>query len=200
MTRYLAVILVLVLLVAGGLAWQRAPRDSGLPQLGLGGDFTLVEAGSGQPFRLDSQRGRVVLLSFGYTHCPDVCPMTLARYRAVLAALADVDREAANRLQPVLVTVDPARDTPEILASYVRYFSPRILGLTGSADQLADVERRFGAIVELPAAGGDGRVSHSDYLYLIDTQGRTRRLYAQDAAVSDIVREVRALLRESVAS
>ncbi len=186
-------LLGLVLLVAGMAAWHAlAPRTSDLPVLRLGGDFTL--AGSdGRSFHLADQHGRLVLLSFGFTSCPDICPLTLARYRAVLAELGP----DAARLQPVMISVDPVRDTMAKLAAYVRYFDSRILGLTGTRAQLALIERQYGAIVNVPEAGEAGEVSHSGYLYLIDDLGRVRRLYDQQASVRDIVREARDLLREA---
>lgn len=183
----------LALLVGGVAAWQAfMPRASDLPVLRLGGDFTLPGS-DGKVFRLADQRGHLVLLSFGFTSCPDVCPLTLARYRGVLAGLA----QDAARLRPVMISVDPARDTPAKLDAYVRYFDPRIVGLTGTREQLAVVERQYGAMVSVPAPGEAGEVGHSDYLYLIDDLGRVRRLYDQQATVDDIVREARGLLREA---
>lgn len=188
-----AMVLGFALMVGGVAAWQAfMPQPSSLPVLRLGGDFRLDNS-DGKPFTLSSRRGSLVLLSFGFTSCPDVCPLTLARYRAVLAAL----EQDAGRLLPVMISVDPARDTPEKLAAYVLYFDPRILGLTGSREQLARVARQYGAIVSVPEAGEEGEVSHSDYLYLIDDLGRVRRLYDQQAPVKDIVREARELLREA---
>ena len=185
--------LTLALLVGGVAAWQAfMPRASALPVLGLGGEFSLPGS-DGKAFRLADQRGRLVLLTFGYTSCPDVCPLTLARFRAVLAALGP----DAVRLQPVMISVDPDHDSPARLDAYVRYFDPRIRGLTGTREQLALVERQYGAMVSLPAPSTQGEVSHSDYLYLIDDLGRVRRLYDQQAPVQDIVREARDLLREA---
>lgn len=173
--------------VAAWNAFRAEPSD--LPVLRLGGDFELP-ASDGRIFRLQEQRGRLVLLSFGYTSCPDICPLTLARYRAVLEALG----QDADRLRPVMISVDPARDTPARLHEYVRYFDARIAGLTGTRERLAVVERQYGAVAMI---GDDGEVSHSDYLYLIDDLGRVRRLYDQQAPVTDIVREARSLLREA---
>ncbi len=186
-------VLGFALLVGAVAAWQTyLPRASELPVLRLGGDFTLTNS-DGKPFALASRRGSLVLLTFGFTSCPDVCPLTLARYRAVLAAL----QQDAARLQPIMISVDPAHDTPARLGAYVRYFDARILGLTGTREQLAKVARQYGAIVSVPAEGESGEVSHSDYLYLIDDLGRVRRLYDQQAPVEDIVREARGLLREA---
>lgn len=182
--------LAIALVVGGVAAWRAfAPMESGLPVLKLGGDFTLTDS-RGQSFTLASQRGRLVLLSFGFTHCPDVCPLTLARYRALLAELGP----DAARLQPLMVSVDPLRDTPSVLDRYVRYFDARILGLTGTPQAVAVVQRQYG-VIAMPAAGD--RVAHSDYLYLIDDLGRLRRLHDQQATVAMLAADVRALLREA---
>ncbi len=186
----LRISLVIALMVSVGLAgwaWLQRPQYSGLPVLKLGGDFALVNA-TGTPFSLADSTGRVRLLSFGFTHCPDICPMTLARYRAVLEALGN----DAAQLQPIMISVDPARDTPAVLADYVAYFSPNIIGLTGSTEAIAQVAKQYGAYVSV--SGDD--VSHSDYLYLIDRDGRVRRLFDQQAGVQAIVQEARALMIE----
>lgn len=190
-TRMLMGLALAIALVVGAVAAWRAftPTDSGLPVLRLGGDFTLTDSRA-RPFTLASQRGRLVLLSFGFTHCPDVCPLTLARYRALLAELGP----DAARLQPLMVSVDPARDTPAVLDRYVRYFDARILGLTGAPEAVAVVQRQYG-VIAMPEAGG--RVAHSDYLYLIDDLGRLRRLHDQQATVAMLAADVRALLREA---
>lgn len=189
--RMLAGLVLVIALVVGGVAAWRAfaPVESGLPVLKLGGDFGLTDS-RGQPFTLASQRGRLVLLSFGFTHCPDVCPLTLARYRALLAELGP----DAARLQPLMISVDPLRDTPAVLDRYVRHFDARILGLTGTLEAVAVVQRRYG-VIAMPGAGG--RVAHSDYLYLIDDLGRLRRLHDQQATVAMLAADVRALLREA---
>lgn len=181
--------LLLVVAVAGLLAWKLSrPEADRLPVLRVGTDFTLTTS-DGHPFRLADQQGRIVLLSFGFTSCPDICPMTMARYRAVLVALgAD-----AGALLPVMISVDPVRDLPEKLHAYVGYFDRRIVGLTGTREVLADIEHHFGAMVSV--AGDD--VSHGGYLYLIDGQGGVRRIYDQRASVAEIARAVRLLLHEA---
>ena len=168
--------------------------EASLPVLRLGGNFELQDD-TGVSRQLTEWRGRMVLLSFGFTHCPDICPMTLARYRAVLKALGD----DAGRLQPILISVDPARDSGKVLGDYVRYFDPRIVGLTGSLPALAAVERLYGAQVVLSAPGEPVSVSHSDYLYLLDDLGRVRKLFDQQASVAAIVQDIRVLQREAEA-
>lgn len=168
--------------------------EASLPVLRLGGNFELQDD-TGASRQLTEWRGRMVLLSFGFTHCPDICPMTLARYRAVLKALGD----DASRLQPILISVDPARDSGKVLGDYVRYFDPRIVGLTGSLPALAAVERLYGAQVVLSAPGEPVSVSHSDYLYLLDDLGRVRKLFDQQASVAAIVQDIRVLQHEAEA-
>ena len=168
--------------------------EASLPVLRLGGNFELQDD-TGVSRQLTEWRGRMVLLSFGFTHCPDICPMTLARYRAVLKALGD----DAGRLQPILISVDPARDSGKVLGDYVRYFDSRIVGLTGSLPALAAVERLYGAQVVLSAPGEPVSVSHSDYLYLLDDLGRVRKLFDQQASVAAIVQDIRVLQREAEA-
>ncbi|MEO6699272.1 MAG: SCO family protein [Paraperlucidibaca sp.] len=182
--------IVIALVISLGLvswAWLQRPQYSGLPVLKLGGEFSLANA-NGQPFSLSDSNGQVRLLSFGYTHCPDVCPLTLARYRAVLEALS----ADAAKLQPIMVSIDPARDTPELLQKYVSYFSPSIVGLTGTSAAIAAVAKQYGVYVSVQG----NEVSHSDYLYLIDRDGRVRRLYDQQAGVTAIVQEAKALMQE----
>ena len=188
--KKLRIAIVAALIVSVGLAawaWLQRPVYSGLPVLKLGGEFSLDNA-NGQPFALHDSSGQVRLLSFGYTHCPDICPMTLARYRAVLDALGD----DAAKLQTIMISIDPARDTADILHKYVSYFSPHIVGLTGAPEDIAAVAKQYGAYVSV---NGDD-VSHSDYLYLIDRDGRVRRLYDQQADVDAIVKEAKVLMQE----
>lgn len=190
--RRLLVMLVLVTAtgVAGIAYWQHTrPQDSGFPILRLGGDFTLT-GGDNRPFRLTDQRGQVVLLAFGFTHCPDVCPLTLARFRAVRAALGP----DAARTRMLLVTVDPTRDTPAVMGRYVRYFDPHLIGLSGAPSAIAAVARQYGVTA---LTRPDGQVAHSDYLYLIDARGRLRKLHDQQAGVDVLVADLRRLLREA---
>jgi len=194
--RVFAFSLAILVALMGAAVWAKrsfSEPQASLPVLRLGGDFELQDD-TGATRQLTEWRGKLVLLSFGFTHCPDICPMTLARYRAVLKALGD----DAGRLQPVLISVDPARDSGKVLGDYVRYFDPRIVGLTGSLSTLAAVERLYGAQVVLSAPSEPVSVSHSDYVYLLDDRGRVRKLFDQQASVAMIVEDVRSLMRESV--
>lgn len=142
----------------------------------FGNRFDLVDH-RGEARQLDDFRGKVVVLFFGFTHCPDVCPTTLAEFNAVLGQIGD---EAAQRVQVLFVTVDPERDTPEVLSSYVTAFNPGFLGLTGTPEQIADVAREFRIIYKKVEGSRPGNysVDHSAGTYIFDTQGRLR-LYAR---------------------
>lgn len=136
----------------------------------LGGDFTLTDH-HGQPRSLSAFRGKVVVLVFGYTHCPDICPSSLFTYAEALAQLGD----QAGEVQLLFVSVDPERDTPALLAQYVPAFNPTFIGLTATADETTawqQVKHRYRiAAQKVPRSDGHYTVDHSAGSYLIDRQG-----------------------------
>lgn len=137
----------------------------------FGRDFSLSDH-DGKPAKLADFRGKVVVVFFGFTHCPDVCPTTLAELSAALKLLgAD-----AQRVQVVLITVDPARDTPDVLASYVTAFDASFLGLSGTPEQISEVAREFKVIYQKVEgrAAGQYSMDHSAGSYIFDPQGRLR--------------------------
>lgn len=153
----------------------------------FGRDFELIDH-NGTMRHLADFRGKVVVMFFGFTHCPDVCPTTLAEFNSALKKLGD----ASNRVQVLFVTVDPERDTPEVLRAYVTAFNSDFLGLTGTPDQIAEVAREF-KIVYRKAPGSNPEnysVDHSAGTYILDEQGRLRLFasYGQgsEAIASDI--------------
>jgi cytochrome oxidase Cu insertion factor (SCO1/SenC/PrrC family) len=136
----------------------------------IGGPFTLVSA-NGQHVSNQTYRGKWVLIYFGYTFCPDACPTALSNISVALEKLG-LD---ASKLQPLFVTVDPQRDTREVMSDYLKSFDPRILGLTGTEDQIDIVIREFHLYVKQEKSDGDGDsylVSHSSYIYLMNPQGK----------------------------
>ncbi|WP_438345461.1 SCO family protein [Methylorubrum populi] len=137
------------------LMWNREP---------VGGPFALIDQ-DGRP-RTDADfRGRLVILTFGYTACPDVCPTDLMEISRALTLLG----EAGEEIQPVFVTLDPARDTPALLAEFVRSFHPRLIGLTGSEAairQAADAYKVF-----YRREDGQDTIEHSAFVYLMDRSG-----------------------------
>lgn len=157
----------------------------------FGRQFELVDH-TGKLRRLEDFRGKVVVMFFGFTHCPDVCPMTLVEFNAALERLG----EAAQNVQVLFVTVDPERDTPEVLGTYVTAFNTEFLGLTGTAAQIAEVAREF-RIVYRKVEGSrpdNYSVDHSAGTYIFDQQGRLR-LYARYGQGSEaIARDISRLL------
>lgn len=154
-------------------------------------DFAL-RAADGSVFRLAEARGKVVVLTFGYTRCPDVCPTILAELAQVRAAVGD----AAAHVQVVYITVDPERDSPERLATYTRVFDRSFLGLAGSAEDLQRVWKAYGVSVARRPLGDSYGLHHTAVVYVIDRRGRLRVLAPFGTAVGDLTHDVRALLRE----
>jgi protein SCO1/2 len=155
-------------------------------------DFELTTTDGG-PFRLSEQRGQIVLMFFGYTSCPDVCPMTLAEANQVLKGLGD----AGDRVRFLFITVDPERDTPEVLATYVTAFHPAIVGLTGSSEELAAVYQDYGIFIEkqvLNESAVGYIVNHTARVFLVDAEGRLRLSYAFGTPPEDILNDIRHLL------
>jgi len=147
----------------------------------------------GKPRRLEDWRGQAVVVFFGFTHCPDVCPTTLADMAQVMRQLgAD-----AERVQVVFVTVDPERDTQEALAKYVPAFDPRFLGLRGSLEATRAVAKDFKVYFEKRPGGTPGAysVDHSAQSYVIDPQGRLRLFVRHERIAEDLAPDLRALLQ-----
>ncbi len=154
-----------------------------------------LQDSSGTLRSLDEFKGKVVLVFFGYTHCPDVCPNTLAEMAGVMEKLG-VD---ADRLQVLFVTVDPDRDTPELLGRYVPAFHPSFIGLRGDKEQTAAVIKAFKLFVEkVPAKNGNGyTIDHTAGSYVFDPQGRIRLFIRHGQGVEPILWDIRALLSGS---
>lgn len=165
-------------------------------------DFALTNQ-DGQTMRLSDFRGNLVLLFFGYTHCPDVCPTTLAQFKQLRAQLG----EQANRVQFVFITVDPERDTPERLKEYLAQFDLSFIGLTGSADMLQPVYKEYGTSVEEIMASetaaahshdstpdtANTLVAHTSSVFLLDRKGQVQLIYT-GVPWQDIAADVRHLL------
>jgi protein SCO1/2 len=157
-------------------------------------DFSLPSSRDNQ-FTLSEQRGKVLVLGFGFSHCPNVCPMTLANLAQTyknLGALAD-------QVQVVYVTVDPERDTPARLREYLANFNSGFIGVTGSASELAAVRQAYGIIAkkEMHKNGGTYEVHHSSYIYLIDREGLLRALVPFGKSVDDITHDIKILLQDN---
>jgi len=148
-----------------------------------------------RPFNFAGQRGKVLLVFFGYTRCPDVCPLTLGTFKQVARRLG---RDASG-VRFVFVTVDPEQDTPPFLERYLRLFDPAFVGLTGTAEQLKPVYEFFGASfrkVPAPKSAVGYLMAHSVNTAVIDRAGRWRLNIGHDTAAADIEHDIRLLLRE----
>ncbi|MCX8085827.1 MAG: SCO family protein [Rhodocyclaceae bacterium] len=153
----------------------------------VGGDFTL--AGPAGPVSLHDFAGKLVLLQFGYTYCPDICPTSLALLSEALGRLVPVE---AARVQALFVSVDPERDDAARLAEYTAFFHPAILGLTGEPQALAEIASRYGAVFSRQAnAAGGYTIDHTALTYLIDGQGRLVASLPHATPVERLVAEIR---------
>ncbi len=152
-------------------------------------DFKLTDH-NGQPHTLSDFRGKVVVLFFGYMHCPDVCPTTMADLAQVMGKLgADADK-----VQVLFVTVDPERDTPQLLAQYVPAFHPSFLGLYGDAQRTAEVARAFNVMYQKQPTATGYNVDHSAGTFLIDPAGRVRLLSPYGQRADWLEQDIRLLL------
>jgi len=149
-----------------------------------GKDFSLTDSG-GQKRTLADFKGKVVVMFFGYTHCPDVCPTTMAELNGVLKQLGD----DAKRVQVLFVTLDPARDTPQVLAQYVPAFNPTFVGLTGDAATIDRTAKDFKVFYQkVPGSSADNyTLDHTAGSYVFDPQGRLR-LFVRNGGNTDALK------------
>lgn len=222
MRIFRAVALLLVVLLGGVWAWAWATRTPGqglaeafaariggvfgaempipaagggmvLPAgLSIGGGFALLDE-AGRGVTAADFPGKWLLIYFGYTYCPDVCPTELG----VAAAAIDTLGPQGDRVVPVFISVDPERDTPAQLADYVARFHPRLRGLTGTPEQVATVARRY-RVYYARARGSDNNdylIDHSSFLYLVDPDLRVRALFRPQTAPEAIAAAIASHLR-----
>jgi protein SCO1/2 len=169
-----------------------APDDARPPLAGakIGGPFALIDE-DGRPVTERSFAGRYRVMYFGYTYCPDVCPVDVQTIAQGLAELEKRDPALAARVVPVFVTVDPARDTPAVLKQFTAAFSPRMVGLTGNPAAVAQAEKAYAVYASKGLATPGGYlVNHSRQTYLMDPDNRPLALVPQDEtpqAVADTI-------------
>ncbi len=163
-TRPLTIAIAVIALIGLGVWIAATPGRS--PSSLVGGPFSL-QTGDGKTLTDADMKGRPFLVYFGYTHCPDICPTTLAQISDALRKMPD------KPLRTLFVTVDPERDTPAMMADYVSSFDPRIIGLSGSPEQIAGIEKAYRVYAHKgPAqANGDYSMDHSSVVYLMDANG-----------------------------
>ncbi|MEJ2390011.1 MAG: SCO family protein [Gammaproteobacteria bacterium] len=194
----IVIITATIILLVGGIAlWHfktnQTNNSSGFTEAPKGGDFTLQSASG--PFSLKAQRGKVVLLYFGYTHCPDVCPTTLT---GIAQAFKALKKNELAQVEAVFVSVDPERDSPKKLAAYTKFFSPSIIGVTGTPRQIARVAKQFGAVyrkVKNPSGKGY-LISHSANTYVIAPDGTLNTIFPDATPPRKIDQVIRSLLTQ----
>ncbi|HVI53238.1 MAG TPA: SCO family protein [Candidatus Sulfotelmatobacter sp.] len=180
--RFLAATVAAVIVLILGLAWRMdwlAPA----PAATVGGPFTLVD-GNGKSVSDTDFRGKLMLIYFGYTFCPDICPTTLG---TVARAFEQLDADQRKQIQPIFITVDPERDTADQMGQYVGNFMPDLIGLTGSPDQIQKVMIEFRVYARKAEQNGPNySVDHSSVLYLIGRDGKFVRPFSGSISADDL--------------
>jgi protein SCO1/2 len=141
---------------------------------------------NGNTFQLSAQRGKVVLIYFGFVNCPDECPLTMAIYKQALELLGD----SAGDVQVVLVSTDPVRDTPQAMQEYLAKFNHTFIGIPGTSQQLQKIWNDYGVMVL------DGGETHSGFTYVIDRKGFQRMVFLPETSAEDIAHDLKILLAE----
>jgi protein SCO1/2 len=176
-----------VALAAGVLYFTRTPSLHGAvidPPMAAQ-NFQLTDF-NGHSFTLSRLRGTPVILYFGYTNCPDECPLTMAHLKLAVDMLGG----QSKAVQVLMITTDPTRDTADALHAFLRKFNPSFVGLRGTPDQLQKVWQAYGVAVE------NGGETHSNYIYVLDRAGRLRETFLPDSLAADEAADLRLLLGE----
>jgi len=180
--RAMALILALFLAGCSKPSWHMTDISGGMPKL----DFHMTA--NGQPITAQDFRGKVVALYFGYTHCPDVCPATLANLADTLGKVGSPD------VRVLFVTVDPERDTDAVMADYAKAFSPQVVGLRGSPNALANLARTYRVAYEVKK-GPPYEVIHSNAVFFFDRDGRARLVTTDTSDTAVMAEDVKRLLQ-----
>ena len=156
----------------------------------IGGPYALTD-GQGHPVSQSNFQGRYTLIYFGYTHCVDVCPLTLETVSSALDEL----KTKGNSVTPIFISVDPTRDTPKVVKEYVENFSPKIIGLTGTSEQLQPVMEAFHVKMQHHSGmGSDDLIDHSSLLYLMDGENQLVGMIPVDSSAHQIATDLKRLL------
>ncbi len=172
---------------SGSKKWDTTNITGVMPNL----KFTLTDE-NGTTVHADNWRGKVKLLYFGYTHCPDICPLTLADIARALRSLG----KQADQVRVLFVSVDPKRDTPAVLKTYAHAFGPQFVGLTGTQDQLLALTARYRVSYSYdnPDVDGNYTVNHGAAIYVFDKTGRVRLLMSRSDKSAAIAHDLKQLL------
>ena len=186
---------------AGFVAWQQLgfsrsqlPDSVMRPQVEIGGPFSLTDH-TGARVSEATYAGRYLLVYFGFTYCPDVCPTDLAVVGQAMDILDEQEPRTADRVQPLFISVDPGRDVPEQLAAYVENFHPRMVGLTGSDDEIADVASAYRAYyARRDLEDGDYLMDHSAFTYLVSPDGQAVAIFRHNSTPEDVAAGIKSLV------
>ena len=191
--------LALLAICAGFLALSACSSEKGKGMTGepplkganIGGDFTLTDQ-DGQPFSSDSLKGKYRIIYFGYSYCPDVCPVDLQKIMQGFAAFEKAHPERAQDIQPIFISVDSQRDTPERMKTYVNAFHPRLIGLTGDTKTIEDVAQKFLIVYAINDEEDKDNylVDHSRQAYLFGKNGEPLALLPFDGTPDEIAAEI----------
>jgi protein SCO1/2 len=187
--RLFATLAALLLAACGGATPAAAPPLAGAR---IGGPFALIDQ-NGRTVRDSDFAGKYRIMYFGYTYCPDVCPVDVQNIAGAIRKLEASDPALAAKIVPIFVSVDPARDTPAVVKQFVGAFHPRFVGLTGSPEAIAAVAKAYAVFYQKEQAPGASGylVNHSRQAYLMDPEGKPMALVPQDESPDAIVAEIR---------
>jgi protein SCO1/2 len=185
---------LLTLLAACNPASDGGASAGGEPPLAganIGGTFTLTNQDGGKTSE-DEFKGQYRIIYFGYTYCPDVCPVDLANIMLGLKQAEKEDPALAEKIQPIFISVDPGRDTPAVLKQYVSAFHPRLIGLTGSAEEIAAVAKKYLIIYDIrkDESSSEYLVDHSRQAYLFGPEGEPLALLPFDGTPQQVADEI----------
>lgn len=158
----------------------------------IGGPFSLIDH-RGKPFTHDNLKGHYSLIYFGFTHCPDICPTTMLVVKNALEQLGSL----GDKVQPILISVDPERDTPESMAQYVKNFHPKLIGLTGTPEQITQVANAYKVFFSKavqPGSAMEYLVDHSGFLFLMDKNGEYVEHFPHTVAEQTLVDTLRRVI------
>ena len=200
--RFIQLLIGILLAVAAVSLWLGYRTPSRVPEEVREGSYFLpapMESPSfaltthfGEPATSGDFQGKILAVFFGYTSCPDVCPLTLSRLTDTFRLL----QEEGDRIQVLFISVDPARDTPEQMARYLANFHPSFLGLTGTEEEIRGVADGFGAYFSANGSGEHYTVDHTARTFVVDTEGRIPLTFPVTASPTEMARDLATLLRD----
>ena len=157
-------------------------------EIEIGSPFKLTRH-TGETISSENFRGRYMFIYFGFTHCPATCPVTLNDMTVVLRKLAKTNPDFAEKITPIFISLDPQRDTPEIIGKYISHFHERFEGMTGTYDDLIDIVNAYGSYFSYDPADayGNYNVNHSSYIYLMGPKGKYLTHFTPDESVDQIL-------------